>query len=65
MTATSALTADLKVQVKLLADDLRQRLDTNSERLAEWKGIHQKAVTKERTAMSWVDLNEPSEPPFA
>ena len=58
MTATPALTTDLKTQVKLLADDLRQRLDTDSERLAEWKDIHQEAVSKDRTAMPWVDWRE-------
>jgi hypothetical protein len=58
VTATPALTTDLKTQVKLLADDLRQRLDADSERLAEWKDIHQEAVTKDRTAMSWVDWRE-------
>jgi hypothetical protein len=58
MTATPALTTDLKAQVKLLADDLRKRLEENSELLVEWKRIHLEAQAKDRTAMSWVDWRE-------
>jgi hypothetical protein len=58
MTATSALTTDLKAQVKLLADDLRQRLEDDQARLADWKRTHHEAQTKERTAMSWVEWRE-------
>lgn len=58
MTATPALTTDLKAQVKLLADDLRQRLEDNSALLADWKRTHHEAQTKERTAMSWVEWRE-------
>jgi hypothetical protein len=58
MTATPALTTDLKDQVKLLADDLRKRLDDDPARLADWQRTHREAVTKDRTAMSWVDWRE-------
>jgi hypothetical protein len=58
MTATPALTTDLKAQVKLLADDLRQRLEDDPVRLADWKRTHHEAQTKERTAMSWVEWRE-------
>lgn len=58
MTATPALTTDLKAQVKLLADDLRERLDADPDSLADWRDIHQEAVTKDRTAMTWVDWRE-------
>ena len=58
MTATDALTADLKGQVKLLADDLRNRVEDDPALLADWKRIHTEAVTKDRTAMNWVDWRE-------
>jgi hypothetical protein len=58
VTATDALTADLKGQVKILADDLRTRIEEAPARLADWKRIHQEAVTKDRTAMTWVDWRE-------
>ena len=58
MTATRALTADLKAQVKLLADDLRKRLDDDPARLADWKRTHYEAQAKDRTAMSWVEWRE-------
>jgi len=54
VTATAALTTDLQRQVLLLEDDLRDRLQADVEREAEWKREHQQALTKERTAASWV-----------
>ena len=54
MTATPALTTDLQRQVLILEDDLRKRVAADSEREADWKREHQRAVVKERTASSWV-----------
>jgi hypothetical protein len=54
VTATPALTAELRQQVLLLEDDLRARLAADPEREADWKRIHKRAVDKERTAASWV-----------
>lgn len=54
MTVTSALTADLQRQVLILEDDLRQRLEDDPQREADWKREHQRALDKERTAASWV-----------
>jgi hypothetical protein len=54
VTATASLTTDLQQQVLLLEDDLRDRLQADTEREAEWKREHQKALTKDRTAASWV-----------
>jgi hypothetical protein len=58
MTATPALTTDLKTQVKLLADDLRKRLDDDPAQFADWQRTHREAVMKDRTAMTWVDWRE-------
>jgi hypothetical protein len=54
VTATAALTTDLQQQVLLLENDLRERLQADTEREAEWKREHQQALTKDRTAASWV-----------
>jgi hypothetical protein len=54
MTATPALTTDLQRQVLLLEDDLRERVAADFELEGRWKQEHQRAVTKERTAASWV-----------
>ena len=54
MTATPALTTDLQRQVLLLEDDLRARVAADSDLEGRWKQEHQRAVTKERTAASWV-----------
>jgi hypothetical protein len=54
MTATLALTADLQRQVLLLEDDLRVRVAADPELEGRWKQEHQRAVTRERTAASWV-----------
>ena len=54
MTATPALTTDLQRQVLLLEDDLRERIAADFKLEGRWKQEHQRAVTKERTAASWV-----------
>ena len=54
MTATAALTTDLQRQVLLLEDDLRARLQADTEREGHWKQEHQHALGKERTAATWV-----------
>jgi hypothetical protein len=54
VTATAALTTDLQRQVLLLEDDLRARLQADTEREGLWKQEHQRALGKERTAASWV-----------
>jgi hypothetical protein len=54
MTASPALTTDLQRQVLLLEDDLRVRVAADPELEGRWKQEHQRAVTKERTAASWV-----------
>ena len=54
MTATPALTTNLQRQVLLLEDDLRERVAADFELEGRWKQEHQRAVTKERTAASWV-----------
>ena len=54
MTATPALTTDLQRQVLLLEDDLRERVTADFELEGRWKQEHQRAVTKDRTAASWV-----------
>jgi Eco57I restriction-modification methylase len=54
VTATPALTTELQQQVLLLEDDLRARLQADSEREGQWKQEHQRALDKERSAASWV-----------
>ena len=54
MTATPALTADLRRQVLLLEDDLRERVAADPELEGRWRQEHQRALDKERTAASWV-----------
>ena len=54
MTATSALTSDLQLQVLLLEEDLRARVAANADLEGHWKEEHQHARDKERTAASWV-----------
>lgn len=58
MTATAGLTSDLQKQVLLLEDDLRIRLQGDSERLADWQTEHVEAVTRERTSSSWVEWRD-------
>lgn len=61
MTATAALTADLKREVLTLEDDLRARLESISETddddltpLQVWRQAHRDALTRGRTSASWV-----------
>lgn len=54
MTATPALTTDLKRVVLTLEDDLRDRLDADAAVLAAWREEHRQAVERGRTASSWV-----------
>jgi hypothetical protein len=54
MTASPALTTDLQRQVLVLEDDLRARVAADPEMEGRWKQEHQRALTKERTAASWV-----------
>ena len=53
MTATSALTGDLREQVRLLEDDLRTRVEDYPEKRSEWDQIYRDALEQERTAASW------------
>ena len=54
MTATEALTEDLKRQVLALEDDLRRRVNEDPALREEWQRTHRQATEKERTAWSWV-----------
>jgi hypothetical protein len=54
VTATATFTTDLQQQVLLLENDLRERLQADADGEAEWKREHQQALTKDRTAASWV-----------
>src|SRR5215472_2106082 len=54
MTPTPGLTTDLQRQVLALEDDLRARVAADPELEGRWKQEHQGALTKERTAASWV-----------
>lgn len=58
MTATQALTDDLKKQVIALEDDLRRRVDENPAVLAEWQRTHRQATEQERTAWSWTQWRD-------
>lgn len=58
MTATEALTDDLKKQVIALEDDLRQRIDEDPELREEWQRVHRQATVKERTAWSWAQWRD-------
>lgn len=53
MTATPQLTTDLKKLVLEVEDDLRARLDADSERSRDWREEHEQAVRARRTAMAW------------
>lgn len=52
------LTAALKPQLALLVDDMRTRLDAESEKLAAWRAEHQDAKADRRTAETWTDWLE-------
>jgi len=54
VTATPALTSDLRRQVEHLEDDLRARVAADVDLEGRWKQEHHRAVEKERTAASWV-----------
>jgi hypothetical protein len=58
MTATQALTEDLKKQVIALEDDLRRRVDENPELREEWQRTHRQATEQERTAWSWTQWRD-------
>ncbi len=58
MTATPELVTDLKKQVLLLEDDLRQRVETQPDVLARWKDKHARASRAGRTASSWVEWRD-------
>lgn len=58
MTATPELVTDLKRQVLLLEDDLRQRVESQPDVLARWKDEHARATRAERTASSWVEWRD-------
>jgi hypothetical protein len=58
MTATQALTEDLKKQVIALENDLRRRVDEDQAVLGEWQRIHRQATEQERTAWSWTQWRD-------
>ncbi|MFC8385748.1 BREX-2 system adenine-specific DNA-methyltransferase PglX [Nocardia sp. NPDC057272] len=56
--AGTQLTAALKPQLKLLVDDVRERLDDDAGELSRWQATHQKALRDNRTATSWTEWSE-------
>jgi hypothetical protein len=54
----AVLTAELRPQLGLLVDDMRQRLLEDSALLDGWRAQHREAVAQERTAVSWTDWSE-------
>lgn len=58
VTATRELVTDLRKQVLLLEDDLRQRVETQPDLLAQWKDEHARATRAERTESSWVEWRD-------
>ena len=58
MTATQALTEDLKKQVIALENDLRRRVDEDQAVLGEWQRIHRQATEQDRTAWSWTQWRD-------
>jgi hypothetical protein len=58
MTATQALTDDLKKQVIALEDDLRRRVDEDGELRGEWQRTHRQATEQDRTAWSWTQWRD-------
>ncbi|MGH3169585.1 MAG: hypothetical protein ACRDN0_27370, partial [Trebonia sp.] len=58
MTATEALTEDLKQQVRALEDDLRRRVDEDPALREEWQRTHRQATEKDRTAWSWTQWRD-------
>ncbi|MDV6263766.1 BREX-2 system adenine-specific DNA-methyltransferase PglX [Rhodococcoides yunnanense] len=57
-TAGPQLTAALKPQLALLVDDIRGRLEHDTEELGLWQATHRQAVEERRTAGSWTDWSE-------
>jgi hypothetical protein len=53
-----ALTAQLRPQVGLVVDDMRQRLSADAALVDRWRAAHREAVAQERTAGSWTDWCE-------
>ncbi|NHA66850.1 BREX-2 system adenine-specific DNA-methyltransferase PglX [Phycicoccus flavus] len=53
MPVSSDLTNALKKVVLRLEDDLRERVASQPDVNAAWRGLHAQAVNRERTAMSW------------
>ncbi|MFI7496248.1 BREX-2 system adenine-specific DNA-methyltransferase PglX [Kocuria sp. M4R2S49] len=53
MTATPQLTTDLQKLVLEVEDDLRARLDADSECNRDWHEEHEQALQARRTAMAW------------
>lgn len=53
MTAQPHLTSELRAQVSLLEDDLRDRVNSDESLLAKWKQEHADALSAERTSASW------------
>jgi hypothetical protein len=58
MTATQALTDDLKKQVIALEDDLRGRVDEDHVLRGDWQRTHRQATEQDRTAWSWTQWRD-------
>lgn len=56
--AGAGLTAELKPQVGLLVDDMRERLTGDVEKFDGWRAAHREAVAQEVTAGSFTDWVE-------
>ncbi|USI91687.1 BREX-2 system adenine-specific DNA-methyltransferase PglX [Rhodococcus pyridinivorans] len=56
--AGAQLTAALKPQLTLLVDDMRARLNADTQELENWRTTHREAVREQRTATSWTDWSE-------
>lgn len=52
------LTAELRPQLGLLVDDLRERLLGDDVAVGRWRTEHREALAQERTAVSWTDWCE-------
>jgi hypothetical protein len=52
------LTGELRPQLGLLVEDMRQRLLEDKDALDRWRAEHREAVARERTAVSWTDWSE-------
>ena len=56
--AGAQLTAALKPQLVMLVDDMRARLEADTNELERWHTNHREAVREQRTAGSWTDYLE-------